>query len=62
MAEIKKYPKDRLFMLELSENELDKILEIGIKLEYSVNETIIGSFQNGIIKMQESFHEEFPQS
>ena len=51
MAEIKEYPKDRIVMLEVSEDELDKLLEIAAFHRFSLNETILTCFQVGIIKI-----------
>ena len=51
MAEIKQYPKDRIVMLELSEDELDKLLEIATFQEFTLNEVILGVFQIGIIQL-----------
>ena len=50
MAEIKQYPKDRIVMIEISEDELDKLLEIAIVRKLTLSEVIIACLQIGIIK------------
>jgi len=51
MAEIKKYPKDRIVMIEFSEDELDKLREIAFIENESTNDMILACFQIGIIKL-----------
>jgi len=51
MAEIKQYPKDRIIMIEFSEDELDKIFEIASSQSFTVNEVILACFQIGIIQL-----------
>lgn len=51
MAEIKECPKDRIIMIEFSEDEMYKLREISLIHEISMNEAILSCFQIGIIKL-----------
>jgi len=61
MAEILQYPKDRIIVLKISEDELDKLLEIALVQEATLNEVILSCFLIGIMKlvaktMQDKLH------
>ncbi len=56
MAEIKQYPKDRIVMLELSDDELDRLLEIALQEEATLNEIIICAFEIGITTWQRKLY------
>ena len=51
MAEIKQYPKDRIVMIEFSEDELDKLTEISVGQGFTLDEVILACFQIGIIRL-----------
>jgi len=51
MAEIMQYPKDRIVVLKISEDELDKLLEIATFQQFTLNEVILACFQIGIIQI-----------
>jgi len=45
------YPKDRIVVLKISEDELDKLLEIATFQQFTLNEVILACFQIGIIQI-----------
>jgi len=51
MAEIMEYPKDRIIVLKISEDELDKLLEVALIQEVTLNEAILSCFLIGIMKL-----------
>jgi len=51
MAEILQYPKDRIIVLKISEDELDKLLEIALVQEVTLDEAILSCFLIGIMKL-----------